>query len=560
MFIFRTLYIVYFLAGCLLGREFGASACSSAAQCREACQNSTISDDVVCDVDCSRTYGRCACRGGSALRMDATCAKSLNVPSSLCHAESEALFNMALVSSPEVRISHLYRSGPSDALVSIIRRSVGSALSRSPLEVVLANATVTPMLHKEPKDISDAQGRILHFDLSFKFCTSGSTPILHPTAFQRAFIREAQRYRAFYLGTVVLLSLSPSTLSASTATEAPKRSERSSSDACVQCGDSSPRPGSGTNALVTTMLALLPLCAVVGGALLVLSLAKRRRQRKWQDSVKFMDEMFALPDGIELGIANEHPRKPTALDGEPEAAIAYAVASFAPSDEHAAAFGAGGALNLEEGDVVEVVAAAGGWLYGRIVDSDIREGFFPENCVTWLGRPINCDPQSVVDPSRDSFAEVDVALGTPSGSPTGRFSTGAIDMSFAAFSSAPVQSDSMGDSMLCAGDAWTPPTPPQFPQPTQIGAGHVDEEQEQPGSAEETSTSAPGASYLARTIAGFQPAEMELESSSLDVLLPLSDGDIVHVTGGSDGWLYGSVVGFQERAGYFPEDRVRWLS
>lgn len=45
-------------------------------------------------------------------------------------------------------------------------------------------------------------------------------------------------------------------------------------------------------------------------------------------------------------------------------------------------------IALAEGDVVEVIATGGGWLYGRVVGSPERVGYFPENRVTWVGQPV----------------------------------------------------------------------------------------------------------------------------------------------------------------------------
>jgi hypothetical protein len=45
-------------------------------------------------------------------------------------------------------------------------------------------------------------------------------------------------------------------------------------------------------------------------------------------------------------------------------------------------------IALAEEDVVEVVAAGGGWLYGRVVGAPERVGYFPENRVSWVGKPV----------------------------------------------------------------------------------------------------------------------------------------------------------------------------
>lgn len=43
-------------------------------------------------------------------------------------------------------------------------------------------------------------------------------------------------------------------------------------------------------------------------------------------------------------------------------------------------------IAIAEGDVVEVLAAGGGWLYGRLVGNPSHVGYFPEARVAWMGR------------------------------------------------------------------------------------------------------------------------------------------------------------------------------
>jgi len=50
-------------------------------------------------------------------------------------------------------------------------------------------------------------------------------------------------------------------------------------------------------------------------------------------------------------------------------------------------------LTLQRGDVLEVVSdSSSGWLYGFHVDRREQLGYFPENRVSWIGRPLNQGP------------------------------------------------------------------------------------------------------------------------------------------------------------------------
>lgn len=57
----------------------------------------------------------------------------------------------------------------------------------------------------------------------------------------------------------------------------------------------------------------------------------------------------------------------------------------------------------------------------------------------------------------------------------------------------------------------------------------------------------------------FSPEEVE-DQVFAQSCLPVFEGEVLRITAGSGGWLHGEVVGVPERAGYFPEDRVSWVS
>lgn len=65
--------------------------------------------------------------------------------------------------------------------------------------------------------------------------------------------------------------------------------------------------------------------------------------------------------------------------------------------------------------------------------------------------------------------------------------------------------------------------------------------------------------YVAVVQQAFSPGEVEDEVFA-QACLPVCEGDVLRITAGSGGWLHGEVVGMPERAGYFPEDRVSWVT
>lgn len=83
------------------------------------------------------------------------------------------------------------------------------------------------------------------------------------------------------------------------------------------------------------------------------------------------------------------------------------VQDFAPGSpgdkEEEAAF-ADSCLALAQGDVVEVAASGGGWVYGRVVGAPDRHGYFPETRVSWLGRPVAGSEPTSPNLSQDEYA------------------------------------------------------------------------------------------------------------------------------------------------------------
>eukprot|EP00435_Cladocopium_sp_Y103_P001422 s5642_g1.t1 len=121
-------------------------------------------------------------------------------------------------------------------------------------------------------------------------------------------------------------------------------------------------------------------------------------------------------------------------DNEQEAArtqqgvLVKVVQDFAPGSpgdkEEEVAF-ADSCLALAQGDVVEVAASGGGWVYGRVVGAPDRHGYFPETRVSWLGRPVARSEPTSPHLNQDEYAAlreaaaaaVDHPEATPDGAP-----------------------------------------------------------------------------------------------------------------------------------------------
>ncbi|CAE7456897.1 unnamed protein product [Symbiodinium natans] len=92
----------------------------------------------------------------------------------------------------------------------------------------------------------------------------------------------------------------------------------------------------------------------------------------WLGSCEENDEAAKTDQGVLVKVvANYSPGSP----GDKEEEVTFAESCLA----------------LAEGDVVEVAASGGGWVYGRVVGSPERHGYFPETRVSWLGKPVERD-------------------------------------------------------------------------------------------------------------------------------------------------------------------------
>lgn len=69
---------------------------------------------------------------------------------------------------------------------------------------------------------------------------------------------------------------------------------------------------------------------------------------------------------------------------------AFSPGGVSDAQEEAASF-SDSCIAIAHGDVVEVIASAGGWLYGRVVGCPERCGYFPENRISFLGAPVQGD-------------------------------------------------------------------------------------------------------------------------------------------------------------------------
>jgi len=246
----------------------------------------------------------------------------------------------------------------------------------------------------------------------------------------------------------------------------------------------------------------------------------RRTERRTQEYLAEHAEYFSGPYGSVLSFF------PGAGDKQ-EATIACVTHPFVPDIEAEEEEFRDRCLELGEGDVVEVVAGGGAWLYGRVVGMPERAGFFPESRVSWVGRPMagvplpntvgQSDPiaQGMVDTNADHVQlnvetptshTAGVALGTP-----------------------------RHDDLFQTERSGSPVGPP-------IGANDED------------------IGPLVRVTSAFSRHEVEGQDDVSRNSLTVEGGELLQVLAVGAGWVYGQMCDNPAKVGYVPEDRVEWVS
>lgn len=497
-----------------------ASATCSNVSCLADCKRSgrhTACSGIRCDAD---LHKRCICAGAAALRHDGSCSQTMDQATQCSDPTYHVLMNIAAWESPELNKKQIADGKPSRPLSAVLLRSVASGLSRPESQVRIVS-TKFKRFGSSAGDHASSQQGLMHFDFEFEFCASvlSNNPESDIRAFERNFINEAQSFVLFTGGTMRVLSLSALGAASSSSATSELSTQQPKFPPNSPTGNEEAAPT--TNQNDDTFLKSvwwMPWCFAVA-ALLVLGVAiwyRRYRLRAKSEigqgktqrdrQSEYLREMTLVgPDGIPLTWI-----PPGGLvDG------AYAIASHAFSAAELMEADDGfkdSCLSLDAGDVLEVEASGGQWLYGKIANDPGRSGFFPMNRVAWLGRPL----QEGIDTG---------PLGRPA------------DL-----------------------DDWSPPCSPANAIPPAKGLACAGSQADNGDSANGTTDTPAGPSVIITV--PFHPSEVDDATGRMqpDMCLTLNGGEVVRVTGAGAGWLYGYVDNKPGRAGYFPEDRATWQS
>lgn len=351
-------------------------------------------------------------------------------------------------------------------------------------------------------------GGLVAFDWGFSFCTLGAVVReagIDRYAFERRFSVQSQSYAAFAQSTIRMLSLA-ARLGANGTDEIPRVSP---SSGALPSGDSRPEAAHAVLAQLWWVAWLLAGIVLLVGICTFIAMRRRRRRLKREAREAGPDDI-AGPGGVPLAWL--------AGSAAPAPAQARAIIPFGVGGEEASMQGL---LALAEGDLVEVQAAGGGWLFGHLVHATDCAGFFPESCVAWIGRPLpQREREAASQPEPEPGAEADDVF------------HGRLD--------------------------WSPPSSPTHVD-VRIG---IDEEGQELRVRDDLAARLPGiGGPMVRATVAFSSSEVTEDPGGLrERCLELQGGEAVEVLAAGAGWLYGRLCEAPHAEGFFPEDRAEWLA
>lgn len=477
---------------------------------------------------CSDAWERCLCfPNHAALRTDGGCDGPLATSSPTCEVEYSILASTGMWASPEFTVEDMLAGRPSDAMTVMLRKAVAEAIGQPMETVALQNITIVSTRYVgSPGDVSVPT--LLHFDLAFTFCSTAGVGRLHPRHFENGLGVSLGDYEAFRASTVRLLEFDqiarPSaSQDTSTTTAAPPAAEN------VHDMDG----GEDVRSIFSDYwwLSWLVLGLLLMVSILIVVYCRLRRRKGHLSTSPFAGLIGR--ENLSGPRMSARARSLDELDSEDviDVTLGSVVEDFDGSHlaEDFERFGQR-PLAIKRGEVVEVIASTGGWLYGNVLGVPERHGCFPENSIAWMGRPLS--PHIPMEDSLpDSLAAAGAVDGTPASTP----------------GVAPADSEAATADTVAANEnpnrEFQPPPRSRF-APASEAAREAAVQQGFVATAKET----------------FSPEEVQDAGPLNGELLSLQKGDVIKVLAGSGGWLYGMIVGVSEKGGYFPENRVDWLS
>lgn len=353
-------------------------SCQRDLDCKSVCQSvvcgplqstadrincaATSATRAVCGLQCHRTYQRCRCLDGAALLRTGVCAPQGNVSDSNCTGNTQLVLFASLKPSPEFSHEHIANGAASDALVTVLRRCLAGVFRLDVQDIVPRSNPAAQLTAG-----TNMAGGLLFADVRFVFCVANRSleDIYSPTELETQLSAEAKHYAVLDGGSLTVLSFGRESSTTIGATEGQG----------AQGGEGA---GAGqTNFLEESwwlifliVLASIPLIA----ALFVLIRCYLRRCQShtvvpMDGSAEEERKLPSEPPPKDIP-PGPHPREPDRVRMEQR---------FKPDDHDFE-----NCVKVLRGEMLDVLADKGSWLYVRRFLEPDQKGFVPESHVSWM--------------------------------------------------------------------------------------------------------------------------------------------------------------------------------
>jgi len=267
--------------------------------------------------------------------------------------------------------------------------SVAAAAGVKVPDVALSEMHIKLYGDKQPVTANTTDAPTLLFDFGFKFCALSTVEdaqlVLEARVFEKKFSSAAQEYQAFYPSSMRLLHLDAesSNVSKNISDSAEHQQHVDASKLA-----SSPVGGSSeASADQRKSESIFWLGGAVLGCLLCSSvsfLAWQRSQPSEGEVVECTVQEFSKEDGDAAATVTE----PAVLKLRSSIATAYVITPFDAAEAAKVDEVWANCLTIAAGDMVDVHASTGLWLYGCIHGQPEKVGFVHESNIAWIGQTL----------------------------------------------------------------------------------------------------------------------------------------------------------------------------
>jgi len=442
------------------------TSCETTDYCKAVCYAAGGGTDCS-KAWCNSKFGRCDCQE-AVLTLHGTCQAGGGQASECEHSVFNVTWTMGVDNAPEMFIEDFKAGVISDQLMTLFELGTAAGAGAEMSQVRISDPWV--VLYVGNESLPPDAPNWLSLDAGYVFCANGSSP--SGGEFEHGFILEAEKYRVFLLSSIYLLRFEAVSTSTAAPSEAP--SGRLSEGKQAEEDTDSPDTGLVILIFMLVLLSVMLIMGsgawiwrqrqrqkVAGTLDESPQEMPPQRQRVLahvfcpfspadvEDDKVFQESCLVLSEGDIVEVAaggggwfygkvvsksgDDGQGSPKvgyfpenraswigSIPGESKASSAeqpllvVVEHGFSPrdvSEEYMDDNLRQDCLHLEAGELVEVLAGGGGWLYGQVAGDPDRVGYFPENRTTWQGGSPS------VEETRTERLLVQVVQGFSPGSP-----------------------------------------------------------------------------------------------------------------------------------------------